>query len=99
MADDTSVFLEGDNLNSLPAIMNKKLYELFLWLASNKLTLNVDKSLYDRAQLKLSNNNITVSNISLERYSFTKFLDDKKISITFHIWNDIKKTHQCLRVL
>ena len=76
-ADDTSVFLEGNNLNSLSTIINKELNKLSNWLASNRLTLNIEKShyvIFHKARLKQSNINITLSNISLERVTFTKFL-------------------------
>ena len=76
-ADDTSVFLEGNNLNSLSTIINEELNKLSMWLASNKLTLNIDKShyvIFHRARLKQNNINITLSNISLEGVTFTKFL-------------------------
>ena len=45
-ADDTSVFLEGKNLNYLSTIINEELNELSIWLTSNKLTLNIEKSHY-----------------------------------------------------
>ena len=87
----TSVFLEENNLNSLSTIINEELNKLSIWLASNKLTLNIEKSHYvtfHRARLKQSNINITLSNISLERVTFTKFLGviiDEKLSFTGHI--------------
>ena len=90
-ADDTSVFLEGNNLNSLSTIINEELNKLSILLASNKLTLNIEKShyvIFHRARLKQSNINITLSNISLERVTFTKFLGviiDEKLSFTRHI--------------
>ena len=88
-ADDTSVFLEGNNLNSLSTIINEELSKLSIWLASNKLTLNIEKShyvIFHRARLKQSNFNI--SNISLERVTSTKFLGaiiDEKLFFTRHI--------------
>ena len=90
-ADDTSVFLEGNNLNSLSTIINEELNKLSIWLASNKLTLNIGKShyvIFHRARLKQSKINITLSNISLERVTFIKFLGviiDEKLSFTRHI--------------
>ena len=90
-ADDTSVFLEENNVNSLSTIINEELNKLSIWLASNKLTLNIEESHYvisHRARLKQSNINITLSNISLERLTFTKFLGviiDEKLSLTMHI--------------
>ena len=90
-ADDTSVFLEGNNLNSLSTIINEELSKLSIWLASNKLTLNIEKShyvIFHRVRLKQSNFNISLSIISLERVTFTKFLGaiiDEKLSFTRHI--------------
>ena len=37
-ADDTSVLLSGDDLNDLTCLLNKELE--FIWLKSNKLSLN-----------------------------------------------------------
>ena len=96
-ADDTSVFLEGDNLNTLSTVINEVLnklsisFLLSIWLASNKLTLNTDKShyvIFHRARLKQTKIEINLSNISLKRVSFTKFLGviiDEKLSFTGHI--------------
>ena len=90
-ADDTSVFLEGNNLNFLSTIINEELSKLSIWLASNKLTLNIEKShyvIFHRARLKQSNFNISLSIISLERVTSTKFLGaiiDEKLSFTRHI--------------
>ena len=90
-ADDTSVFLEGDNLNTLSTVINEELNKLSIWLASNKLTLNTDKShyvIFHRARLKQTKIEIKLSDISLKRVSFTKFLGviiDEKLSFTRHI--------------
>ena len=90
-ADDTSVFLEGNNLNSLSTIINEELNKPSIWLASNKLTLNIEKShyvIFHSARLKQSNINITLSNISLKLVTFTKLLSviiDEKLSFTRHI--------------
>ena len=43
-ADDTSIFLQGDNLKNLEDIVNKELEHVGNWLKSNKLTLNVNKT-------------------------------------------------------
>ena len=96
-ADDTSVFLVGNNLNSLSTIINEELDKLSIWRASNKLTLNIEKLhyvIFHRARLKQSIN-ITLSNTSLERVTFTKFLGviiDEKLSFTRHI-SYINKMH------
>ena len=64
-ANDTNVFLKGNNLNSLSTIINEELNKLSIWLASNKLTLNIEKShyvIFQRARLKQSNMNISLKN-------------------------------------
>ena len=40
-ADDTNVFLTGKNIDQMIEIMNGELNNVFLWLNSNKLSLNV----------------------------------------------------------
>ena len=42
-ADDTHVFLTGNNIDQMIEIMNGELNNVFLWLNSNKLSLNVKK--------------------------------------------------------
>ena len=42
-ADDTNVFLTGNNIDQIIEIMNGELNNVFLWLNSNKLSLNVKK--------------------------------------------------------
>ena len=39
-ADDTSVFLEGNDLVEITHILNAELAKLTIWLSANKLTLN-----------------------------------------------------------
>ena len=43
-ADDTNVFLNGKNINTLVATVQHELSKLYIWLLANKLTLNVSKS-------------------------------------------------------
>ena len=43
-ADDTNVFLTGNNIDQMIEIMNGELNNVFLWLNSNKLSLNVKKT-------------------------------------------------------
>ena len=43
-ADDTTVFLSGDNLSQIVRMCNEELEKIDHWLRANKLILNVDKS-------------------------------------------------------
>ena len=90
---------------SLPTIINQELIELSIWLAYNTLTLNIDKShyvIFHKARLKQSNINITLSNISLERATFTKFLGviiDLNLYFTRHISNIKSKISKAMGII
>ena len=43
-ADDTSVFIEGQNYDQLIVILNQELKKLDIWLQANKLTLNAERN-------------------------------------------------------
>ena len=45
-ADDTSMFVNGENLNTLETQFNSELKHVFAWLQVNRLSLNVDKSFF-----------------------------------------------------
>ena len=51
-ADDTNVFFSGKNIDQMINIMNDELDRLFLWLNSNKLSLNVKKTQFVVFSLK-----------------------------------------------
>ena len=42
--DDTNVFLTGENIDQMIEIVNGELNKVFIWLHSNKLSLNVKNS-------------------------------------------------------
>ena len=43
-ADDTSLFVQGKDLNELETNINNEMYKLVLWLNANRLSLNVAKT-------------------------------------------------------
>ena len=45
-ADDTTVFIEGQNYNNIIFTLNTELQKLDVWLQANKLTLNTAKTHY-----------------------------------------------------
>ena len=89
-ADDTSVFIEGKNIDE---VIGTELAKLTVWLATNKLTLNIKKSnfmIFHRARIKWSTitTPLLLNGITLERLSLTKFLGviiDDKLSFIRHI--------------
>ena len=85
-ADDTSVFLEGNDLVETTHIINAELAKLAIWLSANKLSLNSSNlhfMIFQRAKLKKTDTNIPIilNNTNMEKVTFTKFLgviiDDK----------------------
>ena len=43
-ADDTNIFLKGKNIDELVQCMNCELNKVVIWLAANKLSLNIKKT-------------------------------------------------------
>ena len=65
VADDTSVFIEEDNIESAIEILNSELENISTWLTENKLTLNVLKShfmIFHRAKIKTDSIKIVLGN-------------------------------------
>ena len=77
-ADDTNVFLNGQNADILIDTMNSELQELVNWLCSNKFSLNVTKTHYMFFKLSkkriLSNTRILINNAIVSEVQSTKFL-------------------------
>ena len=56
-ADDTNIYCESDNLTILTRKVNKELKKFKVWLDSNKLALNIEKTnfvLFHSPQKKLT---------------------------------------------
>ena len=92
-ADDTCVTPDGKSLENLITLMNQELHLLYIWLQSNKLTLNVQKTYYiifHRARLKLHNTTIDLhmGDCNLNKANNLKYLGviiDDTISWVHHI--------------
>ena len=90
-ADDTSVFIEGDNIESAIEILNSELEKISTWLTENKLTLNVSKShfmIFHRARIKTDSIKIALGKSRIKQVPFTKFLGviiDDKLNFDNHI--------------
>ena len=83
-ADDTTVLIEGNNLDVIITSLNSELDRIKTWLKSNKLSLNVTKTHYmvfHHARLFINNSIVT-------QVSCSKFLGiilDNKLNWTSHI--------------
>ena len=84
--------MNGKRYNDLIALLNSELEKLSLWLRSNKLSLNVQKTYYmvfHRARVKSDEHAvITIDNVILQRTNSFKYLGviiDYKLNWTQHI--------------
>ena len=90
-ADDTTVLIEGTNINTMIATLNYELAKLTEWLNANKLSINVSKSHYmvfHRSRRKINKGNIILYTTIISQVTFTKFLGvilDDKLKWTHHI--------------
>ena len=90
-ANDTTVLIEGMNINTMIATLNCELVKLTEWLNANKLSINVSKSHYmvfQRSRRKINKGNILLDTTILSQVTFTKFLGvilDDKLKWTPHI--------------
>jgi hypothetical protein len=49
-ADDTSIFIQGNNIHEMEIAMNSEIKRLSIWLKINKLSLNIKKNSYNDLQ-------------------------------------------------
>ena len=91
-ADDTNIFLSNSNYETLESNINLELDRVKLWLKSNKLSLNLNKThcmLFTLSRaIKTKTPRITIDNTSLAIVHHTSFLGvliDDKLNWAHHI--------------
>ena len=89
-ADDTFLCAQDNDLSTLESNINAELDKVFVWLASNKLTLNIKKSKYMMITKKRSipSINIMINDSNLDQCDSYKYLGvyiDKNLSWRDHI--------------
>ena len=94
-ADDTNLFLTGNNINDINELFNSELEKVYQWFLLNKLTINLDKTNYvfrpHNLNIDTSSLNITLNDHKIQNVKFTKFLGvtiDEHLSWKYHV-NDI----------
>ena len=97
-ADDTNIYFEADDLNTLTKTINKELSKVKLWLDCNKLALNIDKTsfvLFHSPRKKLPDPiNIKFGRKNISRSNYVKFLGillDEHLTWKYHITELHKK--------
>ena len=89
--DDTNVFQDGYDLSQLVDELNSEFRKLYIWLISNKLTLNLNKThCVPWGQNEKNSIDLTISNNSnqIAEFSHTKFLGiiiDNKLNLADYI--------------
>jgi hypothetical protein len=88
-ADDTNVFISGNNFNDIIDEADETLTKLYEWFSCNKLTLNVDKTCYTiftnrvRPQRNVKLNGTNITYVSSAKY-LGVYLDEN-LTWTDHI--------------
>ena len=91
VADDTTILIEGTQVNSMITSLNSELAKLTEWHKANKLSINVSKTdymVFHRSRQKLDKGDILLDNTIIKQVSFTKFLGiimDDKLKWIHHI--------------
>ena len=102
-ADDTNIFKNGDNLDSLCKEISLELDKLNVWFAVNKLSLNVSKTNYIVFGRKRKLDSVlTIHGTEIERVQVTKFLGvliDEKLNWSEQIFKVKSKLLKCVGVL
>ena len=93
-ADDTTILIEGTQVNLMITSLNSELAKLTEWLKANTLSINVSKTHYmvfHRSRRKLDEGNILLNNTIIKQVSITTFLGIKWIHHISYIKNKISK--------
>ena len=93
-ADDTNIFVKGNDINSLQLESNTSLNKLHEWFTANQLSLNIAKTCFTLFSKKINSANIRINlgNTSIPCVDDTKYLGvylDKDLNFKTHI-NHVK---------
>lgn len=104
-ADDTTVFMTGNNLESLCRDVSEELGKIGEWLRANRLSLNVEKSsfmLFSHARVSHVPISISIYNTLVNQVQNVKFLGvhiDDRLNFNEHINNVTKKLSQVTGIM
>jgi hypothetical protein len=102
-ADDTTVFLNGSDLNILNAVVNRELVKTSTWLIANKLSLNINKTFYMIISHKpIFNLAINIGGHLISRAQTVKFLGifiDEKLTFKAQIDFICRKASRSLGIM
>ena len=104
-ADDTTVYMSGNNLLNLYSDVNRELDKVCLWLRTNRLSLNVGKTsymLFTHAAVPPIPNTIQIQGEVLNRAADVKFLGmiiNDKLNYNSHVLSLSKKLSAVVGVM
>ena len=104
-ADDTSVYLSHENLQTLQLTFNTELVALTEWFNTNRLILNVNKTnfmIFSNKKCNFDNITLTMNNTSVSHVSTLKFLGvtiDHKLSWHNHISDVCNKVSRNIGIM
>ena len=99
-ADDTNIYLESHDLQSLEKTMNKELEKLFEWLCINRLSLNISKTnfiIFCHANKPKTPVTILINKEAIDEVTHVKYLGiliDSQLTFKQHIGELNKKKLQ-----
>ena len=101
-ADDTNIFFESSNLESIESTMNKELKKLSSWLISNRLALNISKTnfvIFSPKNKPLKTITLIMNRQAIAQKEYVKYLGvliDSKLTFQFHITGVTKKVSRAI---
>ena len=104
-ADDTSMFINGNDLKAMETQLNSELKEVSIWLQVNTLSLNVEKScfiVFKSVKKSDLGGNLCINDKCLSRVSQVKFLGtiiDDKLTWRPHIDYISKKLSKAIAIM
>ena len=90
-ADDTNIFYQSSDLNSLQKTINQELRKLSLWLNANRLALNISKTnfvIFAAKNKPLKNVTILLNKKAIQQNDYVKYLGvliDSRLTFKHHI--------------
>ena len=104
-ADDTNIYLESRDLQSLEKIMNKELEKLFEWLCINRLSLNISKTnfvIFCPINKPKTPVTILINKEAIDETKYVKYLGiliDSQLTFKQHISELNKKIARAIGIL
>jgi hypothetical protein len=105
-ADDTTLLIRHKNLEDLLALTNSELSHMSNWFATNKLSLNIDKTKYILFSLHHNARSVpldvSINGIPIERTTHAKFLGvtiDESLSWDVHISTIASKISKSIGII